>query len=124
VWELRAICEELGLQAISSPDALHGLMRAVYDKPDLILLDPATARLGRFEMAAVAARHARIASIPVIAHLSGAEPGSTGRYYRRMGVEVVRKGMRGDLRDAMRRALRSEPKAAFANTEEMSLAIA
>ena len=38
-YRLSTMCRRLGLRPHLSPDSLHGLMRALRDKPDIILVD-------------------------------------------------------------------------------------
>jgi CheY-like chemotaxis protein len=100
-WELESLCCELGFEVLLSPDDLHGLMRAVADQPDLILLDLAAAKLGMTQMADVAARDVRISSIPIVA-ISGDDREEP----RRTGVDVVAGGAHSLLRSTLCRALK------------------
>jgi len=82
---LSSLVEDLGLRAAVSPDGLHGLMRTVRHKPDLVIFDADGAPV---DVPAIFRRYERLASVPVIALV--AEGDSRAReHYRRLGVDTI-----------------------------------
>ncbi|HKQ48861.1 MAG TPA: hypothetical protein VJZ71_12395 [Phycisphaerae bacterium] len=71
-YRLSAMCRRLGLQPHLSPDPLHGLMRALRDKPDIILVDAKDDWAGTLSFPDALRRDGVLSSIPVI--VLGGEP--------------------------------------------------